>query len=106
MLAVLRFVMGAVHSTSGQGLQVLETELAASKRSLEEIQAQFTAERKAAKDSAEAGEARLKAQLSTARLSAATADTESAELKKRFQKLVEEHEATRDRKPGPEERAV
>ena len=66
--------MGAVHSTSGQGLQVLETELAASKRSLEDIQAQMIAERKAAKDSAEAGEARLKAQLSTAKISAAAAD--------------------------------
>ena len=81
--------MGAVHSTSGQGLQVLETELAASKRSLEDIQAQLLAERKAAKDSAEACEARLKAQLSTAKISAAAADTESAESKKRFQELVE-----------------
>lgn len=88
--------MGAVHSTSARGeLQVLETELAAAKCSAEDVQAQRVLERKAAKESAEAGEARFKAQLGIARLSAAAADTEIAESKKRFQELEKEHEKTK-----------
>ena len=95
ILASLRFVMGAVYSTYGRELQVVETELAAAKRSAEIVQAQLIAERKAARESAEAEEAHFKAQLGFTRQSVARADTEIAESKKRFQELAKEHETLR-----------